>query len=167
MPLGHYAHPRYHMSPLAKIALVKEEGRTGLCAHPLKFRRMWTDQGTRGKIPAAFWRPIPPPRYRCLGDLVTIDYSPPPARAVVCLHWSVVRKSVPGERVWWDIGSEAFDDVSLWGIRTAAGCAAVNTFLVLETYMKPSRTDGSFFCLPNEAFTDEGVSPVKVPFYGH
>ena len=130
------------MSPLAKIALVKEEGRTGLCAHPLKFRRMWTDQGTRGKIPAAFWRPIPPPRYRCLGDLVTIDYSPPPARAVVCLHWSVVRKSVPGERVWWDIGSEAFDDVSLWGIRTAAGCAAVNTFLVLETYMKPSRTDG-------------------------
>ena len=100
----------------------------------------------------------------CLGDLVTIDYSLPPARAVVCLHWSVVRKSVPGERVWWDIGSEAFYDVSLWGIRTAAGCAAVNTFLALDTYMRPSRTDGCFFCLPNEAFTDEGVSPVKIPF---
>ena len=40
MPLEHYAHPGYHISPLAKIASVKEEGRTGLCAHPLKFRRV-------------------------------------------------------------------------------------------------------------------------------
>lgn len=53
---------------------------SGLVAFPTAYTRVWSGAG------GAIWRPLPPPGYVAVGDVVTSDGSEPELSAMVCLH---------------------------------------------------------------------------------
>lgn len=53
---------------------------SGLAAFPLSYTRVWSGAG------GAIWRPVPPPGYVAVGDLVTCGDEEPELSAMVCLH---------------------------------------------------------------------------------
>lgn len=151
--LGHYAEKGYIKKTTAHVLVVKEVNSSTLLAHPVRFRQIWNTKFTGGRSEAAIWRPIPPPGYVCMGDVITLSASEaPPADTIVCLHSSLVSGS-KGKRVWWNKIS-AFcgsrfpqKNVALWQPGSKRNCQSPNTFVAQKGFLLPSANLELFHCL--------------------
>ncbi|MER5490759.1 Vps62-related protein [Streptomyces sp. NPDC002490] len=90
---------------------------------PVRFERIWRDQGSGANVNGAVWRPIPPSGYVALGDVWGSwnSWEPPAAEWFGCIRRefagrSYVREGSVGDLIWWDKKSGADADLSTWQI---------------------------------------------------
>lgn len=154
-PLGHYAERGYKKSSTARLLAVKEKGaEKGLLAAPIKYRQIWNSTNTGSHTHTAFWRPIPPPGYHCMGDLATVGFDAPPTNSMACLHWSTTRKGRRGWRIWWNRcspwshSSLLEKDITVWRAGYNRDCQSPNTFIASPGFNSPASSYMYFHCLP-------------------
>ncbi|AKF85975.1 hypothetical protein MFUL124B02_19670 [Myxococcus fulvus 124B02] len=147
--LGDIAMPDHAQAPL-RTFVVSGEG--DVLAKPLRYNQIWADNGTRGKHDAAFWQPVPPPGYTCLGSVVELGYSPPPTDRIRCVKDEYVLPAA-AHRVWDDKGSGKHGDITLWQATPRDHrTLAASTFVGQGNYDDP---DGSrFWALNNSALAN-------------
>ncbi|MCY0995857.1 Vps62-related protein [Myxococcus sp. MISCRS1] len=148
--LGDIAMPGHGQAPRMTFAV---SGEGDLLARPLYYNRIWEDGGTGGNHDAAFWQPVPPPGYTCLGSVVELGYNAPPTDRIRCVKDEYVLPA-GASWVWNDKGSgKASGDIALWQAdprdhRTLA----TSTFVGQGNYDGP---DGSrFWALNNSALAN-------------
>ena len=84
-------------------------------ARPLGYNWVWNDTDMGGNIDASIWRPIAPPGFVCLGDLVTQDHSiAPPKEMMQCIHHSYLSHLAKASWQWDETDSGAKFNVSWW-----------------------------------------------------
>ncbi|AKF85985.1 hypothetical protein MFUL124B02_19735 [Myxococcus fulvus 124B02] len=115
------SHPGYHS--LGDIAMshhdpgpamtfvVSAEG--DLLAPPTDLVAVWNNQGAGGSHDVAFWRPIPPAGYTCLGALANRGYTQPDRNLMRCVRTEYVLPATPSW-IWSSHGSGAWSDVSVF-----------------------------------------------------
>ncbi|MEU4955713.1 Vps62-related protein [Streptomyces lavendulae] len=102
------------------------------------------------------WRPVPPPGYVSLGDIITPGtqkpglgpWTPYCVRKDAVGNRSYVREAEIGDVIWDDRGSGAKTDIALWAIKTPGYPAdsterlllGVDGFVANNAYSKPSRS---------------------------
>ena len=138
--LGHFAqrdHDNFMKgtSPLVKPLI------NGAISHPTHYIQIWNDKGTGGRQDASFWRPIPPPGYVCLGDLVNLGYSPPThlTSSYACVRYDLVETATSGNLIWNDRKSGGREDTSMWAVQplTASHDGIAGFFKVVKGYNRP------------------------------
>lgn len=132
----------------------------GVLKAPVGWQRVWDDAGSGKSKDYACWRAIPPQGYRALGDvmmLATSGYNPPNLPDYVCVHQSLCADvQTLQNRVWWDKGTGARKDVSLWQ-PGSAGAVASSCFVGVPNYNNPpnsgdlERLRGSIACVKTSA----------------
>ena len=157
-PLGQYAERGYKKSVTARVVAVKEKGaERGLLATPIKYRQIWNSTNTGSHTHTAFWRPIPPPGYHCMGDLATVGFNPPPTNSMACLHWSTTKEGRRGWRIWWNRcspwkhSSVMEKDITIWRVGYDRDCQSPNTFIAFPGFNSPSSSYMYFHCLPRDS----------------
>jgi hypothetical protein len=115
--IGYYGQGDYGATRGA-VAVVKELV-PGALAQPTGYQAVWTDSGSGSNRDGAFWRPIPPDGYVCLGDVVTgydfgKGYAPPSPDAIRCVRREYTAPAKIDRGIWNDTGSGADGDVSVW-----------------------------------------------------
>ncbi len=115
--LGHYGQGNYD-SPNGSVAVVKELI-PGALASPVGYALIWKDSGSGADRDGAFWKPIPPAGYKCVGTVVTGypcggGYAPPSLDAVRCVREDLAAKGKASTRIWIDVNSDASSDVGTW-----------------------------------------------------
>ncbi|MCG5219242.1 Vps62-related protein [Streptosporangium sp. KLBMP 9127] len=90
---------------------------SGALKPPVDFQLIWKDAGSGADADGAVWRPVPPSGYVALGDLWTGSWAKPAAGHMVCVRQDLVRRGDVGSMVWWDKGSGADADVSVWNVQ--------------------------------------------------
>jgi hypothetical protein len=155
MALGFYVERGHEKSDTAHVQVVKEIGSKNLIVNPVKYRQVWNSNNTGSKTDASFWRPIPPPGYLCTGDVVTITGTDPPStNSIVCLHWSLLKRSHRGSRIWWNRvnpisrSRHPLNDVTIWRVGSKWNCQSPNTFVVHPGFVTPPSERLLFHCLP-------------------
>jgi hypothetical protein len=117
----------------------------GVLAPPVGWQKVWTDKGSGTTKEYACWRPIPPQGYRSLGDVMmlgTNGYEPPNKDSTdfasfACVHESVCSNvQTLDQRLWWDKGTGASADLTLWHTG-ADGAVAAATFVGIGSYQEP------------------------------
>lgn len=153
-PLGHYAERAASEGNAARVMVVKEKHGTGLLIHPVKYQQIWNNQNTGANSTVAFWKPIPPPGYKCLGHMLSVGLEVPDTKSMVCLHGSVLSQGRHGAKVWW-YGKSAMlrrkklsKTVTVWRVATFSDvCKLPNTFMVTQGLNAPSAEQNLFHCL--------------------
>ncbi|WP_253992414.1 Vps62-related protein [Myxococcus qinghaiensis] len=147
--LGDIAMPDHEQAPRTTFVV---SGEGDLLTKPLYYNRIWEDRGTRGKHDAAFWQPVPPPGYTCLGSVVELGYGPPPTDRIRCVKDAYVLPAA-AHWVWNDKGSGKHGDIALWQADPGDHrTLATSTFVGLDHYDDP---DGSrFWALNNSALAN-------------
>jgi len=115
--VGHYGQSDY-AAPRGTVAVVKELI-PGALAQPTGYQAVWTDSGSGANRDGAFWRPIPPDGYTCLGQVVTgypfgTGYTPPDLDAIRCVRRELTAPARIDRAIWNDQGSGAATDLSVW-----------------------------------------------------
>jgi hypothetical protein len=117
--LGYYGQGDYS-SPNGFVGVVKELI-PGALAMPVAYEKIWADVGSGADRDGAFWKPIPPPGYRCPGTVVTGypcggGYAPPSVEEVRCVREDLAAKGKASTRIWIDVGSDASSDLGSWSV---------------------------------------------------
>ncbi|MBN1204694.1 MAG: Vps62-related protein [Myxococcaceae bacterium] len=121
-----------HGGPPRSTFVVKGEG--DLLAMPIDYTWIWNDKGSGGEHDGAFWAPVAPAGYTCLGHVATPNYSKPSTDLIRCIKSSYVL-SASSAWVWDDSGSHADDNVSLYQANPKDHRGlAVSTFVSLPHY---------------------------------
>lgn len=85
---------------------------------PIDFEYRWDDSGSGGEFDGSSWRPIPPPGYRCLGDMMTRSHGPPSKNSIRCVPKECTEKVSNtfhnGQYMWRDSGSGAEQDAGIY-----------------------------------------------------
>jgi hypothetical protein len=123
-PLGHYGQSNYG-EPVG-VLLVARERTSGALAAPVGYELIWTDAGSGATNDGAFWWPLPPPGYRCLGVVATGypqggGYAMPSLDEVRCVREELVAPGYVAGRVWIDERSKAHRDFGSWQIAPRTG----------------------------------------------
>ncbi|MEU5127013.1 Vps62-related protein [Streptomyces mobaraensis] len=91
---------------------------------PVRFDRIWRDEGSGAKVNGAVWRPVPPTGYVALGDVFGPwnSWDPPAPVYYACIRKELagrtyVRQGEIGDQIWNDRGSGSKADVSIWKVR--------------------------------------------------
>jgi hypothetical protein len=130
--IGHYGQGDYGATRGA-VAVVKELIPNAL-AQPTGYQAVWTDSGSGAGRDGAFWRPIPPEGYTCLGQVVTgydfgTGYAPPSLDAIRCVRRELIAPAAIDRGIWDDRGSGADGDISVWHLVPGGhGGAYLGTF---------------------------------------
>lgn len=96
--------------------LLVKTGQEGV-AKPLGYNWVWDDVGNGGTHFAQVWRPIAPPGFVCLGDVVTPSAHhniAPSTDLIRCVHQSYVVAAPLKVRKWTDVNSGGDYDGALW-----------------------------------------------------
>ena len=117
--IGYYGQGN-HYAPNGVVAVAKELI-PGALAQPTGYEAIWTDSGSGSDRDGAFWRPIPPPDYTCLGVVVSgyafgHGYAPPSLDAIRCVRSKLVGPGKTWLPIWNDESSGAHSDVGTWTI---------------------------------------------------
>ncbi|MCA9634476.1 MAG: alkaline phosphatase family protein [Myxococcales bacterium] len=117
--------------PLVEALIDKELPAAGEALDAIEvvdFEWRYDDVGSGAFDDVSIWRPLPPPGYFSLGDVVVAGYEPPvePARAVRDLP-GVSAPPLGFERIWDDQGSGGANDVALWSPIAPLGYACLGT----------------------------------------
>ena len=136
-PAGFFAVGYYgqgnHSQPNGLVAVVRELI-SGALAQPVAYEEIWRDAGSGANRDAAFWRPIPPAGYACLGVVVTgydfgTGYAPPSLDAVRCVRAELTTPASIDRSIWDDRGSGADRDLSTWHlVPNSVGGVYLGTF---------------------------------------
>ncbi len=113
---GYYIQKDYN-APEGRAVAVKVSSdfeKEGFLAYPSGYTLIWHDAG--GNTGAAVWRPIPPPGYRCLGDVVTFGRNEPDRKEIVCVMESLVTEGKLGNPIWDNKESNAIREITLYSI---------------------------------------------------
>jgi hypothetical protein len=86
--VGHYGQANYG-SPSGVVGVVRELI-PGALAAPVAYQEVWRDVGTGAHMDGAFWRPVPPDGYTCLGLVVTTGYAEPSLDGVRCVRTELI-----------------------------------------------------------------------------
>lgn len=124
------------------------KGDPGVVAEPVDYKPIWNDKGSGADRDGAVWRPIPPPGYVALGDLFWAGYDKPATNAIWCVRAEQTIGGDVGARQWWDKGSGAKADVSIWAVDTPRYpdnqeqvlYVPAFTFTAVPNYSEPSTT---------------------------
>jgi hypothetical protein len=87
---------------------------------------IWTDAGSGATNDGAFWWPLPPPGYRCLGVVASGypqggGYATPSRDEVRCVRKELVAPGYVAGQVWIDERSRAHRDFGSWQIAPRTG----------------------------------------------
>jgi hypothetical protein len=113
---GYYIQGDYN-APQGKAYAVKvspDFEKEGLLAYPSGYDCIWYDVG--GNTGGAIWRPVPPPGYRCLGDIVTPGRTEPDRKEIVCVREYAVTAGKLGTPVWDNKGSGSTREISVCSV---------------------------------------------------
>ena len=115
--IGYYGQGNYS-APDGTVAVVREL-EPGALAAPERYEAIWTDSGSGADLDGAFWRPIPPAGYTCLGVVVTgyclgCGYAPPDVNQIRCVRDDLVAPATTWMPIWNDGGSDASRDLGTW-----------------------------------------------------
>ena len=108
-----YIIPGYQRGPIRETIIVSGDVRG-----PIDYELIWTNNGFRGTI-FWIWRPIPPPDFIALGDIVTFSINKPGTNdnaPIRCVPKDItVRTQYNGNVLWTSVGSRTQTTVSLLG----------------------------------------------------
>jgi hypothetical protein len=115
--IGYYGQGNYN--PADGVVAVVKELEPGALAAPEGYERIWADSGSGADIDGAFWKPIPPEDYTCLGVVVTgycfgCGYAPPDLDQIRCVRSDLVAPATSWLPIWNDDGSGASSDLGTW-----------------------------------------------------
>lgn len=108
--LGDVAMPERGRQPRVTFLV---HGDAGLLAPPVDYQAVWDDGGTGGTFDVAFWRPVAPPGYTCLGSVARLNYEKPSTDLIRCVRSDYVLSAGAGW-VWSDKGSGGRHDITVW-----------------------------------------------------
>ncbi|KAM3089600.1 hypothetical protein ACMFMG_001184 [Clarireedia jacksonii] len=117
-PLGSYAIPAYgDINGKRAVLLVGPSPDQPLLKAPAV---VWNDTGSGPNLDCAIWRPVAPPGYVAMGDVVVRDeVKPPTFDKIWCLRVDLTRmSSYEASDIWNDANSGAPVDCSCWKIIT-------------------------------------------------
>jgi hypothetical protein len=151
--IGYYGQGDY--GPPNGLAAVVKALLPGALTPPVRYEQIWNDSGSGADMDGAFWRPIPPDGYTCLGAVVTAGYAWPPLDAVRCVRTELTAPASIDRSLWDDRGSGADRDLAVWHlVPNAVGGVYLGTFTGGGTY--DAAPEKSFFVLREAATTTEG-----------
>jgi len=136
--VGHFGQGGYG-PPNGVVAVVKELI-PGALARPVRYEAIWTDSGSGSDRDGAFWRPIPPAGYTCLGVVVTgynfgTGYAPPSLDEVRCVRTELATPATIDRKIWDDSGSGADRDLAVWHlVPNGVGGVYLGTFACGSSY---------------------------------
>jgi hypothetical protein len=131
--IGHYGQGN-HGPAAGRVAVVKELI-PGALATPVRYEQIWNDSGSGANTDGAFWRPVPPDGYTCLGVVVTAGYSAPAVDAVRCVRTELTTPASIDRSLWDDQGSGADRDISVWHlVPDSVGGVYLGTFTGGSSY---------------------------------
>ncbi|KHD07230.1 hypothetical protein PN36_21040 [Candidatus Thiomargarita nelsonii] len=119
--LGHYGQGNYG-TPDGFSVVVKEKYANGNPAlkRPEKYEEIWADFGSGAQRDGAFWQPIPPEGYKCLGIVVTPNYKKPSTNEIRCVRDDLTTQGKIGQLIWNDSKTAVwFRDFGSWRIEPA------------------------------------------------
>ena len=151
--IGHYGQGDY--GPPNGLAAVVKELIPGSLAPPVRYEPIWNDSGSGADLDGAFWRPVPPDGYTCLGVVVTAGYAAPALDAVRCARTELTAPASIDRSLWDDRGSGADRDVAVWHlVPNAVGGVYLGTFTCGGTY--DAAPEKPFFVIREAVVTTEG-----------
>jgi hypothetical protein len=112
------------------------DGVPSAVARPTGYEEMWSDKGSEGDNDGTFWRPIAPPGYVAMGDVIASGYGKQPdLNDVWCLRSDLTRLSTyEGSDIWNDKGSGVHGDCSTWKIITETNGVDGSEYLPIPPY---------------------------------
>jgi hypothetical protein len=124
------------------------KGDSDAVAEPYDYKLIWRDSGSGADREGAVWQPLPHDGYVALGDLFWKGYDKPPTNVIWCVRDDHAIEGAVGARLWWDKGSGADTDVSVWAVDTPRYpdnheevlYVPASTFTAVPTYSEPSTT---------------------------
>ncbi|TEY39428.1 hypothetical protein BOTCAL_0457g00070 [Botryotinia calthae] len=93
-------------------------GGSSAVARPVDWTRIWGYGGGHGSVEAILWRPVAPPGYVSMGDVMVYRLNKPSNDSLVwCLRADLVGSGTyRGERLWTGSGADYGQGLSIWGI---------------------------------------------------
>lgn len=135
--LGDVANDSY-LKPTEPVVVVKEGPFT---AKPIDFVKIWDSSGSEAPVGFAFWKPIPPEGFTCLGHVASHDlnFQKPATSLIACIRDDVLSPATVGSMIWNDEFSGAITDVSIWPVvRTNAVDIVPHTFISVPNHDFPA-----------------------------
>jgi hypothetical protein len=108
--IGDVAIPKHAVAPRTTF-VVKAEG--DVLAPPTGYTKVWDDYGAGGDHDGAFWEPIPPAGYQCIGHVATLGHNMPSTDLIRCIKKEYLL-AASWDKIWDDSGSGATHDVAVW-----------------------------------------------------
>jgi len=119
-----YAPPEFY-------SLLVKDGRLAL-RRPIGYRFIWSSRGSNSNLPFSSWEPVPPPGYRCLGNVGSASMDQEPSLDEIrCLPQECVISTPLREKIWDDTDSGADMDFSAWRV------PQVNVYVGNRDHSKP------------------------------
>jgi len=126
---------RNYAEPKGCVTVVREAGDGGagppLLARPVDWKRVWNDKRSGSYMDGSIWQAVPPnDTYVCLGSTAVNGYHKPRIENYACVHICLTRRIEESKLIWWDRGSGAKHDVSLYRVPNAG------TYLARKGYQR-------------------------------
>ncbi|HWT00961.1 MAG TPA: Vps62-related protein [Pyrinomonadaceae bacterium] len=174
-PVGDLGWPnRDDVNGKTAIAVLKDsKGDAGTALRrPLRFEKVWTDQGSGSWKNGSMWRPIPPDGYVALGLVCNVEYDPPSVDTYRCVRSDLVHPAAPGDLIWDDKGTNAWYDFSSWRINPPDAPGGMiylspGTFVGAASHTPTARDANAYalmLLIPEETNTPEPPAPVLRSF---
>ncbi|WP_262510437.1 Vps62-related protein [Flavobacterium arcticum] len=110
IPIGFHTIDSYGQSnydfPSGSILVVKDNV-PDVLAHPVDFKLIYKDTGSRASMDGSFWEPIAPEGYVAMGICCIPGYDKPDKSLVMCLRDDLVNAAKVGNLIWNDKGTGA------------------------------------------------------------
>ncbi len=140
--IGYYGQGNYNAAD--GVVVVVKELEPGALAAPVGYEEIWTDSGSGADRDGAFWKPIPPAGYTCLGVVVTgycigCGYAPPDVDKIQCVRSDLVAPATAWMSIWDDSGSDASRDLGTWITAPSSGDGVHLGLMTAQSY---GRGDG-------------------------
>lgn len=119
--IGFVAHTSRNNSSVLVISNVKE----GVdVRRPVATEKIWTDAGSGKPLQYQLWKPVPPGGFVAMSDIPNFKTNDSNNIHNWGIHqlWCVAEKHVQhsriGKRIWWDAGTSARQDGSIWEVES-------------------------------------------------
>ena len=151
-----------HHMPKSDAILVKAN-KDGILITPT-LEKVWDDKGSGAHKDVSIYRMIAPQGFTCLGSVVIASHeeTPDPSKYCCVANEYVVPGKLAG--AWWDKGSSAHNDVSVYSIeRTPTYSYGLigNSFLTFDTFNPDTKNKG--FLLKSMADKVVDVAEMPIP----
>ncbi len=121
--LGHYGQGNYGTPDGFSVVVKENENYSGdkpALTRPSRYEKIWADFGSGAILDGAFWQPVPPQGYKCLGIVVTPNYRTPSTNEIRCVREELTTQGRIGQFIWDDSSTGVwFGDFGSWRIEPA------------------------------------------------